>query len=172
MSTESLLINKVSESGIETIDLSAFYVAENTLVHIDFKKYLFMELIVKEKDFRTQLKAEDFTPFQHKNVYVTCSVDAVIPKWAFMLLTTHLNGIANDIFFGNKEAAIDFFFFKKFLLNCEPQSFLDKRIVLKGCGDTNISENAFMLATQSLLPFAKSIMYGEPCSTVPIFKKK
>ena len=167
---DEALINKVSESALVTINLEDYYPAEAVAV-FDMKDYLFMGLILKEKDFREALKNIDLTPFTNKAVAVTCSADAVIPMWAYMLVASSLQPVAKEVVFGTEEEL------KKQLLlkNIEAlpaNEFTDKRVVIKGCGDLPIGEAAYLQATKLLRPVAKSIMYGEPCSTVPIFKKK
>lgn len=167
---DEALINKVSESALVTINLEDYYPAEPVAV-FDMKDYLFMGLILKEKDFREALKNLDLTPFTNKAVAVTCSADAVIPMWAYMLVASSLQPVAKEVVFGTEEEL------KKQLLlkNIEAlpvNEFADKRVVIKGCGDLPIGEAAYLQATKLLRPVAKSIMYGEPCSTVPIFKKK
>ncbi len=167
---DEALINKVSESALVTVNLEDYYPAELIAV-FDMKDYLFMGLILKEKDFREALKNLDLTPFTNKAVAVTCSADAVIPMWAYMLVASSLQPVAKEVVFGTEEEL------KKQLLlkNIEAlpvNEFADKRVVIKGCGDLPIGEAAYLLATKLLRPVAKSIMYGEPCSTVPIFKKK
>lgn len=164
------MINRVSESALITLNLEDYYPKEEVVV-FDLKDYLFMGLILKEKDFREALKNVDLTTFTGKLVAVTCSADAVIPMWAYMLVASVLQPVATEVVFG-KEDEIK----KQLLLNniasLPVNEFADKRIVIKGCGDLPIGEAAYLQATKLLRPVAKSIMYGEPCSTVPIFKKK
>jgi hypothetical protein len=167
---EGTIINKVSESVLTTIDLEEFYPKEDIAV-FDLKDYLFMGLILKEKDFREALKNLDTSSFNNKIIAVTCSADAIIPMWAYMLITTYLQPVAKEIFYGNEEETK-----KKILIKNIAQipvtDYTDKRVVIKGCGDLPIDEAAYLEATKLLLPVVKSIMYGEPCSTVPIYKKK
>jgi hypothetical protein len=167
---ENELINRVSESALVTINLEDYYPKEEVAV-FDMKDYLFMGLILKEKDFRESLKTLDLTPYTGKATAVTCSADAVIPMWAYMLVASVLQPVAKEVVFGNEEETK-----KQILLNnintLPVNEFADKRIVIKGCGDLPIGEAAYLQATKLLRPVAKSIMYGEPCSTVPIFKKK
>ena len=164
------LINKVTESALVTLNLEDYYPKE-TIVVFDLKDYLFMGLILKEKDFREALKNLNLEPFTANFVTVTCSADAVIPMWAYMLTASYLQPVAKDVFFGS-EAEVK----KQLLLNnisqISTEEFADKRIVIKGCGELPVDEAAYLKATKILRPVAKSIMYGEPCSTVPIFKKK
>jgi hypothetical protein len=167
---DGTIINKVTESALTTLDLETFYPKEDIVV-FDLKDYLFMGLILKEKDFREALKVMDTTPFSNKIVTVTCSADAIIPIWAYMLITSYLQPVAKEIFYGNVEEIK-----KKILIKNIAQipvaDYADKRVVIKGCGELPIDEAAYLEATKLLLPVVKSIMYGEPCSTVPIYKKK
>lgn len=167
---ENEIVNRVSESALVTINLEDYYPKEAIAV-FDLKDYLFMGLILKEKDFREALKNLDLTLFTGKLVAVTCTADAVIPVWAYMLVASVLQPVAKDVVFGNEEETK-----KQMLYNniaaIPVNEFAGKRIVIKGCGDLPIGEAAYLQATTLLRPVAKSIMYGEPCSTVPIFKKK
>lgn len=163
-------VNKVAESGLVTIDLEKYYPSGETAV-FDLKDYLFMGMILKEKDFRESLKNIDWQAYQNKNVSLICSADAIIPVWAWMLAVTYLQPVAKEIVMGDEKelhkklfldniAAIDF------------SSFADQRVVIKGCGETPIADYVYMEITKRLRPVAKSIMYGEPCSTVPVYKRK
>ncbi len=166
---EDLIVNKVAESGLITLDLEAFYPKEETAV-FDLKEHLFMGLILKEKDYREALKNLDWSFYQNKNVCITCTADAVIPVWAYMLTATYLEPVAKDVIFGNEDFLHRALFLKN-LSKIDTTEFADKRVVIKGCGDKNITETAYVEITKLLRPVAKSIMYGEPCSTVPIYKK-
>jgi hypothetical protein len=166
---EEVFVNKVEESGIITLDLEQFYPKEETVV-FDMKDHLFMGLILKEKDFRETMKSLDLNPYKEKNIALTCSADAVIPVWAYMLVVSYLQPIAKEIIFGDA----DFLHKTLFLKNIDKISIADyaeKRVVIKGCGELPITEAAYVAITNLLRPVAKSIMYGEPCSTVPIYKK-
>lgn len=167
---EDVIVNKVAESGLVTIDLEEYYPKEETAV-FDLKDHLFMELILKEKDYREALKNKDWTIYQNKNVAITCSADAVIPMWAYMLAATYLQPVAKEIFFGNEDFLHRTLFIQN-LSKIDTAQYTDKRVVIKGCGDKNISESAYVEITKLLRPVVKSIMYGEPCSTVPIYKKQ
>jgi hypothetical protein len=167
---DELMINKVSESGILTVDLEEYYPKDETIV-FDLKDYLFMGLILKEKDFREALKNLDLTPYNNRNVALTCTADAIIPMWAYMLVSSYLQPIAKNVVFGNADFLHQTLFLKN-IAAINPENYTDKRVVIKGCGDFPVSENAYVAITQLLRPVAKSIMYGEPCSTVPIYKKK
>jgi hypothetical protein len=164
------IVNKVASSGLVTLDLEAYYPKEEIAV-FDLKPHLFMELILKEKDFREAMSQYDWSQYQGKVVAVTCTADAIIPMWAYMLVASYLQPIAGQVIFGDEKAALQQLFLEK--INTIPvDTFNDKRVVVKGCGDLPIGEFAYMAITTRLRPVAKSIMYGEPCSTVPIYKKK
>lgn len=164
------IINKVTESGLVTLDLAQFYPRDDMVI-FDLKDYLFMGIILKEKDFREALKNLDLENFRNKNVAITCSADAIIPVWAYMLVAAQLQPIAKEIVVGDEKELHRRLFLKN-LAAINTAEFVNQRIVIKGCGDTPIDEFAYAEATRVLLPVAKSIMYGEPCSTVPVYKKK
>jgi hypothetical protein len=130
-----------------------------------------MGMILKEKDFREALKNKDWETYRDKNIAVTCSADAIIPAWAYMLVASYLQPLAKEIVMGN-EQELERQLFLKNIEAINTGEFIDKRVVIKGCGDTPIGDYVYMEITKKLLPVVKSIMYGEPCSTVPVFKKK
>ena len=164
------IVNKIAASSLLQLDLETFY-PEQEVVEFDLKPHLFMELILKEKDFREALQQLDWSQYQGKIVAVTCTIDAVIPAWAYMLIASYLQPVAGEVVFGNKEEAIKRVMLKK-IDAINQDEYQGKRVVVKGCGDLNIAAYAFMEITLKLRPVAKSIMYGEPCSTVPVFKSK
>ena len=164
------IINRVAASALDELDLEDYYPKEE-IVTFDLKPFLFMELILKEKDFREALKNTDWSIYQGKVVAVTCSADAIIPMWAYMLVSTYLQPVAADVVFGDADTALKQLFLKK-ISSIDVNQFLDKRVVVKGCGNLPVGEYAYLEITKVLRPVAKSIMYGEACSTVPIFKKK
>ncbi len=166
---DETFVNKVAESGIVTLNLEEFYPKEPVVV-FDMKDYLFMGLILKEKDFREALKQLDLSPFQGNNVALTCSADAVIPMWAYMLAASALQPVAREIIFGSEEFAVQSLLLKN-IAAIPAEEYADKRLVIKGCGELPVKEAAYIEITKLLRPYAKSIMYGEPCSTVPVFKK-
>jgi hypothetical protein len=166
---DDMIVNKVSESGLVTLDLEEYYPKEETAV-FDMKDHLFMGLILKEKEFREIMKNLDLTPYKGKNISLTCTADAVIPMWAYMLAASYLEPVANEVVFGDKDFLHKTLFLKN-ISKINASNYQDKRVVIKGCGDTAISETAYVAITGLLRPVAKSIMYGEPCSTVPIYKK-
>lgn len=162
-------INKVAESGIVTLNLEDYF-SKQVISVFDMKDYLFMELILKEKEFRERLKELDLSIYENKVVALTCSADAVIPMWAYMLAASVLQPVAKEIIFGNEDEAAKTILLKN-INQIDTQEYIDKRVVIKGCGDLPITESAYVEITKRLRPVAKSIMYGEPCSTVPVFKK-
>ncbi len=162
--------NKIVESGIITLDLEKFF-PEHEVVLFDIKDYLFMQLILKEKDFREALKTHNWDQYQNKNVGIVCTADAIVPLWAYMLITTYLQPVAHFVAVGDKEEIQKRLLLKR-ILEINTADFADARVVIKGCGDLNISDYAYVEMTRLLLPVAKSIMYGEPCSTVPVYKRK
>lgn len=166
---EDVIVNRVAESGLITIDLEEYFPKGETAV-FDLKDHLFMGLILKEKDYREALKNLDWETYKNKNVCITCTADAVIPMWANMLAAVYLQPVAKEVIFGDEDFLHRALFLKN-LSAINPETYADKRVVIKGCGDKNISETAYVEITRLLRPVAKSIMYGEPCSTVPIYKK-
>jgi hypothetical protein len=164
------IINKVALSALMELDLEDYYPRDQVVV-FDLKPMLFMELILKEKDFREALTKFDWSPYQDKIVAVTCTADAIIPVWAYMLVAVYLQPVAKDIILGDEKAAHQQLFMEN-IRAIDISHYRDKRVVVKGCGDQPIGEFAYLQITKMLRPVAKSIMYGEPCSTVPVFKKK
>lgn len=167
---ENIIINKVAESALTSIDLEEYYPKGETAV-FDMKDHLFMGLILKEKDFRAALQSLDWEQFRGKNVAITCSADAIIPMWAYMLVASNLQPVAKAVAFDEEKNVLTTLLLKN-LAQIKGEDYIDKRVVVKGCGDVAIPEAAYVEITAKLRPFVKSIMYGEPCSTVPIFKRK
>jgi len=164
------ILNKVANSGVVTVDLEEFYDPAARAI-FDIKPHLFMELMLKEKDFRDFIKTNDWSLFKDKIVGIVCTADAIVPTWAYMLLTLALSPYAKKIFFGDLEEVEKLLFAEKLSqLNLEP--YKGARVVIKGCGEKQIPINAFVQLTNLLKPLTKSIMYGEPCSTVPLYKAK
>ncbi len=166
---DDVIVNKVSESGLITLDLEEYYPKEETAV-FDMKDHLLMGLILKEKEFRETMKNLDLTPYKGKNIALTCTADAVIPMWAYMLAASYLEPVASNVVFGDTDFLHKTLFLKN-ISKINASDYQDKRVVVKGCGEIVISETAYVAITGLLRPVAKSIMYGEPCSTVPIYKK-
>jgi len=162
------IINKVANSGLITIDLEDFY-PKGERVLFDIKPLLFQELILKEKDFREFLKQNNWAQYQDKFVAITCTADAVVPTWAYMLLSIALEPYAGKIVFGSLET-LESILFNEALSSITYSDYKDKRVVIKGCSSLPVPINAYVALVKGLKPFAKSIMYGEPCSTVPLYK--
>ena len=167
---EETFVNKVAESGLITFDLEEYY-PKGEIKIFDLKDFLFMGLILKEKDYRAALQSTDWEVYKDKYVAILCSVDAIIPMWANMLAASYLQPITKDVVFGDEKKLIETILIKK-INEVKGEDYTDKRVVVKGCGDVTIPESAYVEITNKLRPFVKSIMYGEPCSTVPIYKKK
>ncbi len=163
------IVNKVAESGLITLDLAPYL--PDPISVFDLKPFLYMEMILKEKDYRAALQNHDWEQYSGKNVAVLCSADAIVPVWAYMLAATYLEPVAASVFFGTEEELT-----KKLLCDrinsIALDEYIDKRVVIKGCGDVAIPDAAYLAVTAHLRPVVKSLMYGEPCSTVPIYKKK
>jgi hypothetical protein len=164
------IINKVAQSGLQTLDLEDYYPREE-IVLFDLKPYLFMEKILREKDFRAALQQIDWTQYQDKIVAVTCSTDAIIPLWAYMLIAVNLQPFARDVVMGDEQTALQQAFLTR-IAAIDIQEFADKRVIVKGCGDLSVGGFAYLEVAKRLRPVVKSIMYGEACSNVPVYKKK
>ena len=163
------LVNRVAESGLVTLNLEDFFPKEEIAV-FDLKNYLFMELILKEKDFREACKNHDWTQYQGKHLVIDCTADAIIPVWAYMLVAAQAAPFAKEIFQGNAENFLKSYYAQK-IANFDAPQYAGKRVVIQGCSDKPVPPAAYVSLTHKLQPFAQSIMYGEPCSTVPIFKR-
>lgn len=166
---EQPLVNRVANSGLVTLDLEEMY-PSGDIVSFDLKGYLFMELILKEKDFREALKTHNWAQYEGKNLAVFCSADAIIPMWAYMLVATYASPFANDVALCKPEDFVERAFLKK-IAALDLAEFDGKRLVIKGCSTKPVPPSAYLEATRRLQPVALSIMFGEPCSTVPVYKK-
>ncbi len=167
--TEKPLVNRVAESGLITLNLEDFFPKEEVAM-FDIKNYLFMELILKEKDFREACKNHDWTQYEGKHLVVDCTADAIIPVWAYMLVAVYAAPYAKEIFQGDVDNFYKTYYAQK-LAHFDASQYDGKRVVIKGCSDKPVPPAAYVHLTHKLQPFAQSIMYGEPCSTVPIFKR-
>jgi hypothetical protein len=162
--------NKVAESGLITLDPEKYY-PELPPISFDVKDFLFRELLLREKDFRELMETHDWLQYKEKHVVVFCSSDAIIPMWAYMLIASKLSGIAKNITVGTPEEA----FKKDYLENISAinkEELTDRRVIIKGCGEKEIPPYVYEAITSHLMPVVKSLMYGEPCSTVPVYKRK
>ncbi|HZF64159.1 MAG TPA: DUF2480 family protein [Chitinophagaceae bacterium] len=167
---EDSIVNRVANSGLLTIDLEQFLPSAE-IVTFDLKNYLFKGLILKEKDFREALRSLDWEMFRDKHVAVTCSTDAIIPLWAYMLVASYLQPIAKDIYAGTADEMQKSILLQN-IADINAESYKDQRVIVKGCGEQEIDRTAYLEITKRLRPFVKSLMYGEACSNVPIFKNK
>jgi hypothetical protein len=163
-------VNKVAESGLITIDLENWY-PKGEIVVFDLKDYLFMGMIVKEKEFRDTLKNTDWEVYRNKMVSIICSVDAIIPSWAFMLGASYLQPVCKELALATPEEMRKQVFLRN-IQSINSVDYKDQRVIVKGCGDTPIGDFAYLEITRILRPVVRSLMYGEPCSTVPVFKKQ
>jgi hypothetical protein len=164
------IVNKVAQSGLTTIDLESFY-PEGKVLSFDLKDYLFKGLILREKDFREALSGIDWKQYQDAVVAVHCSNDAIIPQWAYMLVAVYAAPYAHKIYFGNTDLALAKYY-QEVVDGLDVLVYTDERIVIKGCSKHPVPTDAYVALTRKLRMVAKSVMYGEPCSTVPLFKRK
>ncbi len=169
MSKEAPLVNRVVQSGLITLNMENWF-PEAVPVHFDLKNYLFKELILKEKEFRAALKAHDWSSYEGQALLVYCSTDAIIPVWAYMLVATYAEPHASVIFQGDEQAYYAWFLDQK-IQSLDVEPYRDQRVVIKGCSDRPVPPAAYLKLTAKLRPVSRSIMYGEPCSTVPIYKR-
>lgn len=164
------IVNKVAQSGLQTLDLEDYYPREEIVV-FDIKPLLFREMILKEKEFRAALQAIDWSAYAGKILAITCTTDAIIPAWAYMLIAAQARPHARNIVLGDRQAALQ----QTFLANLQTidiAALTDQRVIVKGCGDLAVGPFAYLEITRLLQPKVKSIMYGEACSNVPVYKKK
>lgn len=166
---QEIIVNRVANSPLVTFNLEDYYPQGERVVY-DIKQNLFQEMILKEKEFRAFVKEHDWSQYQDKYVAVTCSVEAIVPTWAYMLLITKLEPHAKVVIFGNLEM-LEVVLFKEALAGVDLEQFKDAKVVIKGCGKYPVPVFAYTEVTRLLRPYVSSIMYGEPCSTVPLYKK-
>ncbi|MFT5512305.1 MAG: hypothetical protein ACI8SE_000703 [Bacteroidia bacterium] len=164
------IVNKVANSPLITFNLEEYY-DQSEFVEFDMKEHLFQGLILREKDFRTFIKEHDWTAYQSKKVALFCSADAIIPTWSYMLVANKLSGIADHVFYGSLMDMQQSIILEK-LNQIDVETFRDKMVVIKGCSKFEVPIGAYVAITEKFTPVVKSIMFGEPCSTVPIYKKK
>lgn len=163
------IVNKVAASGLITIDLEELYPAgERT--SIDLANQLWQGLALREKDFRAWIQTHDWSQYQGKHVAVHCSVDAIIPAWAFMLVASALSDYATTVVQGSNED-LEQVLFRNVIDSLDISTYQDKRCVIKGCSNLPVPQSAYSHLVVRLRPIARSIMFGEPCSTVPVFKR-
>jgi hypothetical protein len=163
------IVNKVAQSGLVTVDLEEMYPAGPRL-SLDIAGQLWQGIALKEKDFRDFIKTNDWEQYRDAYVAVYCSADAIIPHWAYMLVASKLDGIVKRVIYGSPEM-LEQILFEEIISKLNIEEFRDRRIVIKGCSQKPVPVAAYAALVSKLQPVAKSIMYGEPCSTVPVFKR-
>ena len=164
------IVNRVAQSELISIDFSD-YVPEKEIVEFDLKQFLFNETILKEKEFRLKLKKFDVNKFHNKEVALFCSSECIIPMWAYMIATSKINGIASEIYSGSKAEFLQ----KKTLANIQnmdTDKFINKKVIVKGCGQIKFNEELYIAITRKLRNIVSSLMFGEACSAVPVYKIK
>ncbi|MFN3488314.1 MAG: DUF2480 family protein [Emticicia sp.] len=166
---EDIIVNRVAKSGLLSLDLEDYYHAGERVVY-DLKDNLFMGLILKEKDFREFIKTHDWSQYSGKNVAITCSEDAIVPTWAYMLLAIQLEPYAHIVIFGSL-VDLETKLYEEALSKINFAEYEGTRVVVKGCSKVSVPTSAYVEVTRRLRPYAQSIMFGEPCSTVPLYKK-
>lgn len=164
------IVNRVANSQLITIDLEDYYPKGERAI-IDIKAWLFHEIILKEADFREHLKNHDWSQYQNKYIALTCSSDAIIPSWAYMLISTYLIPYAKKTVVGDL-TILETTIYQEFIYNLNINDFKAKPVIIKGCANKPIPPTAYIQLIEKLQPHVKSIMFGEACSTVPLFKNK
>ena len=170
MQIQENIINKVAQSGLVSLDLAELYPMGERVLY-DIKDNLFHGLMLREKDFREFVKEHNWSAYVGKHVAITCSADAIVPTWAYMLLASKLAPYAVTVIFGDL-VTLETLLFTQSFHKLDIEQYRDQRVVVKGCGDISVPVSAFVEISAKLTTIAKSVMYGEPCSTVPIFKRK
>lgn len=166
---EGEIINKVANSALEIFDLEDYY-PKGIRAQVDISQWLLEGFLLREKDFREHLKNHDWSQYQDQYVSVFCSTDAIVPAWASILVTIHLSPFAKKVVNGTSED-LETSLYEEILPNLDYSKFEGKPVIIKGCSKKPVPMNAYLLAAQKLQPFARSIMYGEACSAVPLYKK-
>ncbi len=169
MSNQDEIRNKVAESSLITFNLEDLYQVGPRLT-FDLKDFLFEGLILREKDYRQQLIELDWSDYQDAFVNIACTADAIVPQWAFMLAATYLQPIARRVVMGTPET-LETVLYQETLANLDLEQFRDERVIVKGCSKYPVPTSAYVELVSKLRPVAKALMYGEACSTVPLFKR-
>ncbi len=169
MEGDEQIVNKVASSSLVTFDLEKYFEPGERIL-LDIKEQLYEGLVLREKDFRDFIKNHNWSRYENKSVAITCSTDAIVPTWAYMLLAIALKPYARRVFFGSLlELEIDIY--RETLSKIEWSSFKDAKVVIKGCSKVEVPVAIYVHVVNKLLPYANSLMFGEPCSTVPLFKR-
>lgn len=164
------IVNKVANSALEVFDLEDYY-PKGIRTKIDISQWLYEGFMLKEKDFREALKNHDWSQYENHYVAIYCSTDAIIPAWASILVTIHVFPFVKKVVSGNLQD-LETSLYQEILSTIDYSKYQDKPVIIKGCSKKPVPESAYILAVQKLQTFAKSIMYGEACSAVPLFKRK
>lgn len=164
------IVNKVASSGLVTLSLEEIY-PEGRRESIDIARKLWQGIALKEKDFREWIRSNDWEHYRDCYVAVYCSADAILPHWAFMLVSSALSGIARGVYAGSPEA-MESWIFKRLIESIDLETYRDARVVIKGCSEREVPVSAYADLVSHLQPVVKSLMFGEPCSTVPVYKRK
>lgn len=164
------IINRVAKSKLVTLDLEDYF-PEGERILLDIQKWLYEGLILKEQDFREHIKNHDWEQYSGKYIALTCSTDAIIPSWAFLLISTALTPFAKKFVVGDLDL-LENMIFQEIVESINMDQFKDAPVIIKGCSDKQIPETAYALLTKRLLPEVSSLMFGEACSSVPLYKKK
>jgi hypothetical protein len=168
--SEEIIVNRVQQNTkLVTLDLQKFH-DDTPIEELDIKQFLFQELMLKEKDFREQVKEFDWSQYEGKYLTVHCSTDAIIAPWAWMVITSQASEFAKEVFLGRKKA-FQHHLYQRELDSYDWDQYEDKFVLLKGCGKVHVPDSIYMLATNKLMNKAKKIMYGEACSNVPVWRK-
>lgn len=164
------IVNRVANSNLITLDLEDFY-PEGKRVQFDVKDWLFEGFVLREKDFREKVRTHNWKLYQDNYIALMCSSDAIVPAWAFMLISIHLEPYANKIILGDLET-LETSIFQSIINNLDISIYKNKPIIIKGCSKKPVPTNAYIMIATKLKPIVKSLMYGEACSSVPLFKNK
>ncbi|HRB71341.1 DUF2480 family protein [Flavobacterium sp. WV_118_3] len=164
------IVNRVANSVLQVFDLEDYY-PEGPRFSIDISQWLYEGLVLREKDFREQLKNHNWETYKDGFVALSCSTDAIVPAWAFMLITAYLEPVAKNVFWGTIPQ-MEIGLYQEILQKLDYSSYQDKPVIIKGCSRKPVPQEVYVLATQKLMPVAKSIMFGEACSAVPVYKRK
>ncbi len=167
---EKEIVNKVANSALKVFDLEDYY-PSNPRLQIDISQWLYEGLVLREKEFRSILKDLDWSVYKDAFVGLYCSTDAILPQWAYMLVTSYLHGVSKEVFLGNKQE-LEKFIYQQIIDSLDFSSYQDLPVIIKGCSKLPIPEEAYVLATNKMCLYARSVMFGEACSAVPIFKRK
>lgn len=167
---EKEIVNKVANSALKIFDLEDYY-PTHARIELDIAQWLFHGIVLKEKDFRAALKEWDWTAYEGAYVALHCSTDAILPAWAYMLVTRYLQPVARQVFLGDAKQ-MEVAIYQDLLEDLDYSSYENLPVIIKGCAKKPIPEEAYVKAIQKLMPHARSIMFGEACSAVPVYKRK